>query len=231
MSLFDYGLPKDLRHFAASRRGALKGVGTDAAELCGGGAFVGAGSALPSSTTLAANSSTGDAGAVDVNAIASTERATSDRRRDIFFDDTIVYNIASNGKRGTDYVAAGVHVDGTARIELSGVLIAGNRYGATASDFSTIASRPPVEIGHDLIGVPHSVNVPPNTLVGFCPSLAPLADNGGFVTTHKLHSQSPAIDSGAHDLDASKDERGRTACVERAAGHRPLRAAKHRRHL
>jgi hypothetical protein len=50
--------------------------------------------------------------------------------------------------------------------------------------------------------------MPPGNIVGQCPLLAPLHDNGGPTQTMMLHSGSPAIDAGSNVRSLDADQRG-----------------------
>ena len=50
--------------------------------------------------------------------------------------------------------------------------------------------------------------LPPDTIIGSCPLLGPLKDNGGATQTHALSSGSPAIDKGNDTGGGSYDQRG-----------------------
>jgi hypothetical protein len=50
--------------------------------------------------------------------------------------------------------------------------------------------------------------LPPDTITGQCPLLAPLRNNGGTTQTHALYSHSPAIDTGNNTGMLDYDQRG-----------------------
>jgi hypothetical protein len=51
-------------------------------------------------------------------------------------------------------------------------------------------------------------SLPPDTIIGKCPLLGPLKNNGGEMQTHALYSGSPAIDAGVNNLGLAYDQRG-----------------------
>ncbi len=51
-------------------------------------------------------------------------------------------------------------------------------------------------------------SLPPDTIIGKCPLLGPLKNNGGTTLTHALYSGSPAIDTGINGADLVYDQRG-----------------------
>ncbi len=51
-------------------------------------------------------------------------------------------------------------------------------------------------------------SLPPDTIIGKCPLLGPLKNNGGTTLTHALYSGSPAIDTGINGADLAYDQRG-----------------------
>jgi hypothetical protein len=63
----------------------------------------------------------------------------------------------------------------------------------------------------NLIGVTgfSTASLPNDTLIGVCPLLGPLKDNGGLTMTHALFSGSPAIDNGNDSYGALYDQRGK----------------------
>ena len=117
------------------------------------------------------------------------------------YNSTIAFNTATSPSSGLRMLINGQSTSAS----MHGMLIANNTYGATniASDVSggaTIGSN-------NLIFAPAS-SVPPDTIVGKCPLLFPLADNGGPTQTHALHANSPAIDAGINPLALTSDQRG-----------------------
>lgn len=57
-------------------------------------------------------------------------------------------------------------------------------------------------------GGPGVDSFPGDTLIGKCPLLKPLKDNGGATQTHDLYSGSPAVDAGNNATNLNYDQRG-----------------------
>jgi hypothetical protein len=101
-------------------------------------------------------------------------------------------------------------------IKLQSTIIANNRQGGAtpyASDFGAVENNGKaitIAGSNNLVGKPldQSVALPADTLVGTCPLLGPLRDNGGTTQTRALLSHSPAIDSGNNLEDLDFDQRG-----------------------
>ena len=123
------------------------------------------------------------------------------------YGNTIAYNTA--GVRiifGAGLTVLPAGTNSTLRLESN--LIASNSYGASVapSDFSIIGSATATG-GNNLVREPSS-GLPPDTIVGKCPLLKPLADNGGPTRTHSLYGHSPAIDAGNNASNSTSDQRG-----------------------
>jgi hypothetical protein len=110
---------------------------------------------------------------------------------------TIAFNTTNSS------VAGGLAVYAAAA-QLQSSIIAGNTAGGVASDFGGSAAA----TGANNLIFHSSVTVPADTLVGVCPKLQPLADNGGAILTHALMHTSPAIDTGNNAQLLTYDERG-----------------------
>jgi hypothetical protein len=111
---------------------------------------------------------------------------------------TIAFNTTNS-----NVVAGGLAVY-AATAQLQSSIIAGNTAGGVASDFGGSAAA----TGANNLIFHSSVTVPADTLVGVCPKLQPLADNGGAILTHALLHTSPAIDMGNNAQAFTYDERG-----------------------
>jgi hypothetical protein len=109
---------------------------------------------------------------------------------------TIAFNTTNSS------VAGGLAVYAAAA-QLQSSIIAGNTAGGVASDFGGSAAT-----GANNLIFHSSVTVPADTIVGVCPKLQPLADNGGAILTHALLHTSPAIDMGNNAQAFTYDERG-----------------------
>jgi hypothetical protein len=110
---------------------------------------------------------------------------------------TIAFNTANSN------FAGGLGVYG-APAQLQSSIIADNTAGGVASDFGGSAAA----TGANNLIFHSSAAVPGDTLVGVCPRLLVLADNGGAILTHALMHTSPAIDTGNNAQVLTYDERG-----------------------
>lgn len=131
-------------------------------------------------------------------------------------------NAATAGATGVGVFVTTYH--GSASVDLQSAIIAANTYGAsTANDFEAVSSVT-ISGSHNLIGTSSS-GLPVDTIIGACPLLGPLRDNGGPTWTHALFSRSPAIDAGNNAPAYSTDQRGlghaRTIGAPGAAAPRP----------
>ena len=92
------------------------------------------------------------------------------------------------------------------RLRLESTIVAGNRRLMGVPPYD-IAPGVTVIGSHNLIG--HSqVPVPADTLLITDPRVGALADNGGPTWTHKLRSDSPALNRGNNVLNRQYDQRG-----------------------
>jgi hypothetical protein len=116
---------------------------------------------------------------------------------------TIAFNTAASGKRSYDhYDAPGldvVSIQGTTvQVDLQSSLLSNNTYQGLRNDFSEyniLGSSVGASGANNLIGTT-TVTGNFGAMVGGCPLLGPLRDNGGPTQTHALLSHSPAIDQG-----------------------------------
>lgn len=145
--------------------------------------------AVISNSTISGNSSSDNflgSGGVYINGASLT-----------LSNSTIAFNTANSNYAGglQAYLAS---------TQLQSSIIADNTAGGVASD---LVSSLPVTGANNLI-FHSSASVPADTLLGVCPRLLPLADNGGGILTHALRDTSPAIDKGNNALALTYDERG-----------------------
>ena len=126
------------------------------------------------------------------------------------YNSTIAFNTALHGDANS---AAGLTMSGPSgtTVTLSSTVIANNSYGAPASA-SDVSKNNNVTVSayssNNLIRTLGNFTLPVDTIVGVCPLLGPLRDNGGRTQTHALLSHSPAIDYGNNLLGLSQDQRG-----------------------
>jgi len=185
----------------------------------GGGVYVRGGSLMLAST-LSGNSTTGRGGAAYVNstyAITIGNSTISGNSADtvggLFMNASLnLVNSTVSFNRASHAGALGVGVwvtsyNGTTTANLQSSIIAANTYAEhTANDFE--AFRPVTVTGaNNLVGA-SSTGLPSDTIVGACPLLGPLRDNGGPTQTHALRGHSPAIDAGNDVSGISNDQRG-----------------------
>ena len=97
------------------------------------------------------------------------------------------------------------------RLTIVSSLVSGNLGGGSDLGFYHYdGNADPAFIGsNSLVQSPESnVTLPPDTLIGLDPLLAPLAGNGSVLRTHALLTGSPAIDAGSNPLQLNFDQRG-----------------------
>ncbi len=124
---------------------------------------------------------------------------------------TIAFNTAANSAYGS----AGLTVDGIRptgnSFTLDSTIIAGNTVGIANAPFdftvSMTSNSVPLTGARNLIYATDA-DIPADTLVGKCPLLARLANNGGPTQTHALMGHSPAIDNGSNPNGDAYDQRG-----------------------
>jgi hypothetical protein len=95
----------------------------------------------------------------------------------------------------------------SASARLTSNIISNNAFGSPSVPDDIDAANVQVTGSNNLIFAP-SASIPSDTLVGKCPFLAPLANNGGTTQTHALRGHSPAIDTGINPNDDPYDQRG-----------------------
>jgi hypothetical protein len=106
--------------------------------------------------------------------------------------------------------------NGPVAVTMQSTLISNNTAGSIEDDLSVIGITHSTvtfdpSSANNLIRVvdqySHSV-LPNGTIMGSCPLLGPLRDNGGITKTHALLSTSPAIDMGNNTAALNEDQRG-----------------------
>lgn len=160
-----------------------------------------------------------DASVTMINSTVSGNTATTGNSGGAYFvgddieldNNTIAYNTA---KTATIALSPGMSIrastsTATKTLVLQSNLMANNSYGtsSTQNDF-TVVGAPATTGANNLIRTP-SGSVPADTIVGKCPLLKKLANNGGLTETHSLYGHSPALDAGnTNGSPGSYDQRG-----------------------
>ena len=120
---------------------------------------------------------------------------------------TIAFNTAGSATPGNAGVGAAFYGgSGTPQAVLNSTLIANNTYGATPTNKDVTVFGVTLTGSNNLIRVPDGA-VPAGTIVGKCPLLGPLRNNGGTTLTHALLGHSPAIDAGNDTAGFTYDQR------------------------
>lgn len=123
---------------------------------------------------------------------------------------TVAFNTANAGSSGGTYHAPGVDIrqGGAPTATISGILLSNNTYGPTATE-NDLSSAVTLAKGVPNFVRASTSSLPSGTLLGVCPHLGPLRDNGGPTATHALLSGSQAINKIALTPDAhvSADQR------------------------
>jgi len=122
-----------------------------------------------------------------------------------FYNSTIAFNSA------TDRPGVSLGNNVSAAVTLQSTLMSNNV--GTSGDLAAIGS--PVFNGgnlaapaNNLVRVNYGPALPADTVIGVCPLLGPLRDNGGPTQTHAFSSSSAAIDAGNNVLGSLYDQRG-----------------------
>lgn len=130
---------------------------------------------------------------------------------------TIAFNTAATApaSTGTGRFAPGLTVSGLGQsltAQLFNSLLSHNSYGATQYDFSVLhdsTTTVTVSGTGNLIHVTSVAMPAGNPLIGACPLLGRLRDNGGTTLTQALLSHSPGIDAGTNaQAYGTSDQRG-----------------------
>ena len=140
-----------------------------------------------------------------------------------FYGSTIAFNHATSS-------GAGVSLFPTASgmaLTLQSTLISNNTANGVADDIDVESANPYTINGGNLTAPANNLifastipanKFPGDTLMGACPHLERLRDNGGVTQTHRLLSHSVAIDSGNNVLGSAYDQRGKSAPYVRVSG-------------
>ncbi len=140
-----------------------------------------------------------------------------------FYGSTIAFTHAASS-------GAGVSLFPTANgmaLTLQSTLISNNTANGVADDIDVESANPYTINGGNLTAPANNLifsstipanKFPGDTLMGACPHLERLRDNGGSTPTHRLLSHSVAIDAGNNVLGAAYDQRGNSAPYARVSG-------------
>jgi predicted outer membrane repeat protein len=204
----------------------------------GGGLFLQGSVNKIKASTISGNLSAGRAGGVDVQSLVSPGAnyfgiANSTISNNFattkfgglyvnsgtvkFFNSTIAFNTAVAGSPGVELNATSASM----AVTLKSTLMSNNTYGADfQNDLKTTAGihtitfngSNPADAANNLIRVPSILPtpdyLPTDTLIGDCPHLGKLRNNGGLTLTHALQSKSIAINAGNDVFGAPFDQRG-----------------------
>jgi hypothetical protein len=132
------------------------------------------------------------------------------------YNSTIAFNTGSVGDSAGLWLGTGANA---VAATLKSNLIVYNAVGIPSQDFTVIGNSLTINGGNlaaaakNLIGATAfpSASLPDDTLIGVCPRLGPLKDNGGLTHTHALLSKSVAIDNGNDSFGALYDQRGKAS--------------------
>jgi len=188
----------------------------------GGGAYV-HGNAFVVGSTLSGNTCNDSAGGIAVAAATGgysyafflfnstisgnhadvTFGAAAANVKTVIEDSTIAFNTSGYSSAGLMVNAA----DANVIVSLSGVLASNNFSGPNQEELDFMTDAPLQAGAPNLVRAP-GLEMPGVNLLGFCPLLDTLRDNGGPTQTHALLSRSPAIDAGPATAPDHFDQRG-----------------------
>lgn len=158
-----------------------------------GGAVYARGTITIRNSTISGNSSGGTAGGIVANGTNGTNVT--------LLNSTIAFNHSGQDN------APGAQIT-TTNFDFESNILANNTWGSAGSNNDLQASTFGTLTGSHNLVFATSSNVPAGTLIGKCPLLGPLRNNGGAKLTHALLSHSPAIDAGSNPASLSNDQRG-----------------------
>ncbi len=145
-------------------------------------------------STISGNSSNGIAGGIFARVTGNSMT---------LLNSTIAFNHSQDNSGGALIIAT--TFDGESNILANNTWgSAGASYDLQTSFFGTLTT---LTGSHNLVFAT-SGNVPADTLIGKCPLLGSLRNNGGPTPTHALLSHSPAIDAGSNPTNLNNDQRG-----------------------
>ena len=140
-----------------------------------------------------------------------------------FYSSTIAFNRSSASGAGISLLPS---ASGMA-LTLQSTLISNNTANGAADDINVESDNPITVNGGNLTAPANNLifysgiaanKLPGDTIIGACPNLERLRDNGGATQTHRLLSHSVAIDTGNNVLGAAYDQRGKSAPYARISG-------------
>lgn len=190
----------------------------NAAGAAGGGAWIGAGKSTISAATFAANVAGYGGGVYNGTGDATMTNVTFTRNRasrggGLWNESglgTISFATFTRNRAATD---GGAMVNVTGQPTLANSILWGNAPDQVYDDPALNGTQ----FSHNILqgGCPADTACAPGNQVDKAPLLAPLAEHGGFVPTHAIPFNSPAVDEG--DLEACKphtDARGAARTVD-----------------
>lgn len=157
-----------------------------------GGAVCAYGTVTVRNSTISGNSSGGIAGGISVS---------TNGKSLTLLNSTIAFNHSGQDNAPGATIAA-------TNFDFESNILANNTWGSAGSSNDLQASTSGTLTGSHNLVFATSSSVPADTLVGKCPLLGPLRDNGGTTPTHALLSHSPAIDAGSNPASLGNDQRG-----------------------
>jgi hypothetical protein len=158
----------------------------------GGGVDADDGTITVRNSTISSNTSDGNAGGIFV--LTNGDNMT-------LLNSTIAFNHSGQDN------AAGAAIFAT-NFYFESNILANNTWGSAGASYDLQTTPSGTLTGSHNLVFATSSNVPADTLIGRCPQLGPLGNNGGATPTHALLSRSPAIDAGSNPVNLSNDQRG-----------------------
>lgn len=140
-----------------------------------------------------------------------------------FYGSTIAFNRSPASGAGVSLLPS---ANGMA-LTLQSMLISNNTANGAADDFNVESANPYTVNGGNLTAPANNLiyssgiqanKLPGDTLIGACPHLERLRNNGGATQTHRLLSHSVAIGAGNNALGAAYDQRGAGFARESPSG-------------
>jgi hypothetical protein len=155
----------------------------------GGGVYV-FGTVSIRNSTISDNASGGTTGGLNAGGASLT-----------LLNSTIAFNHSGQDN------APGAAITSTS-FDFESNIVANNTWGSAGAGSDLVTSTFDTPTGSHNLVFATSANLPAGTLIGKCPLLGPLRNNGGATPTHALLSHSPAIDAGSNPANLSNDQRG-----------------------